>query len=517
VLPLLLNFPLAQPVSGESKDLIPTDGTDPALLGDAVLPTADSFATLFEGLTAEGEEIQLRPQAETETTVDAFEGEETDIDLAALAEDRPSAKDTPQINIEAGAPGLLPTEQRPPRDGGALDNPTQAAFIRDVDQKPQTLMESAIPAVKTTAFVETETKTLPPTALNLKSENLPVSTQVGAQQKHLRPLSDEPQITLPEQARTPSLHTSTEARVPTDTIPPKPAVGTVAPLAEAPSARTGPASLQPQSATPIPSLSPVQPSPPDTAPTIPRVPTGQPTPQHPTPPVLPLAAPPAPNPQQPVAKDTLHIPASIDAEAAPDLRTPPLPQRPTAPTAPTLPSIQPAVRQIPKEVATPTSLTADTEPLPSLRSDAPQGTYAISTSPQPYRTDVAQHIASQLADAAKSMPARQVEIALSHEELGRVRLGVAPQEAGILVHVFAERPETMDLLRRHIAALETAFAAIGYEDINFAFAGGASTEGDGASDSSFSDTEAEPLTAPPEVITQITLETAALGGIDIRL
>lgn len=62
-----------------------------------------------------------------------------------------------------------------------------------------------------------------------------------------------------------------------------------------------------------------------------------------------------------------------------------------------------------------------------------------------------------------------MEIRLSPEELGRVRLAVSSSEAGIIVNVLAERPETMDLLRRNIGDLESAFQDLGYEDIAFSF------------------------------------------------
>ena len=155
--------------------------------------------------------------------------------------------------------------------------------------------------------------------------------------------------------------------------------------------------------------------------------------------------------------------------------------------------------------------------MPSLRADTTQTTPPQNGTPQLYRAEVAQHAALQLAEAARAMPSRQVEITLSPEELGRVRLGMAPQEAGIVVHVMAERPETIDLLRRHISALETAFAAIGYEDIHFDFAGSAGADSDTASDTPFGDPEAEAFASPSEALAQINLDAALSTGLDIRL
>ena len=43
-----------------------------------------------------------------------------------------------------------------------------------------------------------------------------------------------------------------------------------------------------------------------------------------------------------------------------------------------------------------------------------------------------------------------VEVKLSPEELGRVRLSMTTAETGMTVLVTAERPETLDLIRRNI-------------------------------------------------------------------
>ena len=46
---------------------------------------------------------------------------------------------------------------------------------------------------------------------------------------------------------------------------------------------------------------------------------------------------------------------------------------------------------------------------------------------------------------------------------------MTPAEAGIAVSVMAERPETLDLLRRNIDSLQQAMSDIGYSDIAFSF------------------------------------------------
>ena len=150
------------------------------------------------------------------------------------------------------------------------------------------------------------------------------------------------------------------------------------------------------------------------------------------------------------------------------------------------------------------------------RSDGPQST-SSALPPQSARADLVSHVARQIADVAHHLPARPVEITLSPEELGRVRLSMTTQETGIVLNVVAERPETMDLLRRHISQLGEQFQALGYENISFSFAGGGDAQDSegGTSDSPAhhqpiaDDTETAPL--------QIALATGASAGVDLRL
>lgn len=117
----------------------------------------------------------------------------------------------------------------------------------------------------------------------------------------------------------------------------------------------------------------------------------------------------------------------------------------------------------------PTSSGLEMETVGLSRSELSGSTSTGSTSSIPMRMDMPISVSRQIADALQNMPGRPVEIRLSPEELGRVRLAVSSSEAGITVNVLAERPETMDLLRRNIADLESAFQDLGYEDIAFSF------------------------------------------------
>jgi flagellar hook-length control protein FliK len=114
------------------------------------------------------------------------------------------------------------------------------------------------------------------------------------------------------------------------------------------------------------------------------------------------------------------------------------------------------------------------------------------------------------------MPNRPVEIMLKPQELGAVRLTVQQADTGIMVNLTAERPETLDLMRRHIDQLGQDFQAIGYTNIAFSFAG-SDADPDAQQEEQakeFSDTAEENAVLQT---TQIYLSTSTNSGVDLRL
>lgn len=134
------------------------------------------------------------------------------------------------------------------------------------------------------------------------------------------------------------------------------------------------------------------------------------------------------------------------------------------------------------------------------------------------RTDTPTMIARQMADALQRAQDRPVEISLNPKELGRVRMNISAAEVGITVSVVAERPETLDLMRRNIEQLAREFQSIGYEDINFAFSQGESNSGFSDDETSGSDTTATHLDLTSEEELQpVHPQTVTTTGVDIRL
>ncbi len=109
------------------------------------------------------------------------------------------------------------------------------------------------------------------------------------------------------------------------------------------------------------------------------------------------------------------------------------------------------------------------------RPSAASSPQAIVASPT-YGAETARHVAQQLVANVTQHPGKVTEIALNPEELGRVRLAMTSVDAAITLNILAERPETIDLLRRHIDVLAQEFRDLGYDNINFSF--GADSQAD---------------------------------------
>ncbi len=220
-----------------------------------------------------------------------------------------------------------------------------------------------------------------------------------------------------------------------------------------------------------------------------------------------------------IASDGIPAPTANRAEPVPPpLVSAPTPApRPSSATAPqTMPLIISQVTSGMAQEKRDTSSSAPLEPFTLGRSDGP-ASLQTTTAPQAVqRSELAGHVARQIADVAHHLPARPVEITLSPEELGRVRLSVSTHESGIILNVAAERPETADLLRRHIGQLGDQFESLGYENIAFSFSGGgdAQTNGDQAADNPATAPVAEETDTAP---LHVALSTGSSAGVDLRL
>ncbi|MGJ8618572.1 MAG: flagellar hook-length control protein FliK [Sulfitobacter sp.] len=178
------------------------------------------------------------------------------------------------------------------------------------------------------------------------------------------------------------------------------------------------------------------------------------------------------------------------------------------------------IRPTPDALGDTTELRGSTKQNFTIEPDELAAIRSAQTSVTPQRTELPQHIARQLAEVTHHLPSRPVEITLRPEELGRVRLSVTPSEHGIIVNVLAERPETLDLMRRHIGALAQEFQGLGYEDIAFSFSNAEQNPSNNEaaqSPESHKDQTAQDHGDGVEKNTQIHLTIGAATGLDLRL
>ena len=272
-------------------------------------------------------------------------------------------------------------------------------------------------------------------------------------------------------------------------------------------------------------------------PTVPDITQPAPTaPQsraEPAAPALPSAAarapeqPAAPPPQPPAIAPTTGTTAPVPpAPSAP--APPPGPAHPqaTPPAAPPIqplqvtlrpassPQVVPAAQALFSQQPAPEtdSLLSATEPARALSNSAPP-VAAQPDTPRPL--PLPPQVMAQLAERAPDLRAGPVEIQLSPEELGRVRMTLSSSEQSMQVQITAERPETQDLIRRHLDVLAEDLRRQGFTDIDFRFGqdrGGSDSAHDHAPGGT-STAEPEPVAAPRAQ----TLTIAPTGRLDIRL
>lgn len=201
----------------------------------------------------------------------------------------------------------------------------------------------------------------------------------------------------------------------------------------------------------------------------------------------------------------MRLPAS--GSAAPDAK--PAAAAPAIMAAPVVQGAVPRDAPLPRETMSP-AIDATTGLTPSegeeLHRQAP-----ATTRNEPAGRPVINQVVHMVLRAA---PEGVVEVRLSPEELGRVRLSMSQAEVGMTVHISAERPETLDLMRRNIDMLESDLRDQGFQDLNFSFGEGA--PGDPRQDFS---TDNDDTSLAPGIRADMAPRPAPVhdGRLDIRL
>ncbi|NIY98644.1 flagellar hook-length control protein FliK [Salipiger sp. HF18] len=99
-----------------------------------------------------------------------------------------------------------------------------------------------------------------------------------------------------------------------------------------------------------------------------------------------------------------------------------------------------------------------------------------------HRTETAASVLRQVIEGVTTAPGTGddvIELQLRPEELGHLRFRMVQGEHGLLLSISADRPETLDLLRRHVDQLARSLSDLGYGDASFSFGEGGQSNGRG--------------------------------------
>ncbi len=111
-------------------------------------------------------------------------------------------------------------------------------------------------------------------------------------------------------------------------------------------------------------------------------------------------------------------------------------------------------------------------PMPTIPSMAAlAGPVAIAPPSVPFMTVPMQLVQSVQAALGADHPMGAIELTLDPPELGTVRVVVSRGDDGPVVQMIADRPETLDLMRKHAGSMAQEFARQGLDTASFQFGG----------------------------------------------
>lgn len=182
------------------------------------------------------------------------------------------------------------------------------------------------------------------------------------------------------------------------------------------------------------------------------------------------------------------------------------------PAADLRPDPGPVLQVLPWSDGLPDRVDRFDSPLSALSSVSTSGVATSSGGPLSLPV---QQVAMQLAGVLVQASDRATELALAPEELGKVRLRLEPDAANpdrLTITINVERPETLDLFRRHAGELADAIRAAGYSGADIDF--GAQGQGDSGkgqhsgppSGSELPSDETAPIQHSPRTIAGATLD-----------
>ena len=131
---------------------------------------------------------------------------------------------------------------------------------------------------------------------------------------------------------------------------------------------------------------------------------------------------------------------------------------------------------------------------------------------------LATNLAPLIVDMARNGSDGPIDLALAPEELGRLTISLRQEGDFVRVSMMAERPETLDLLRRHAGDLLADLRQSGFSGASFTFGqSGQDPTSRSAGAAAATDTAAPPPSAPVDYKPVHPSRAQTGAGLDLRL
>ncbi len=155
-----------------------------------------------------------------------------------------------------------------------------------------------------------------------------------------------------------------------------------------------------------------------------------------------------------------------------------------------------------------------------VKTASTQPTNLSSPISQSHHPALARHVAMQMADALRASPNRPIEISLNPAELGRIKMTITASDGAVSLQILAERPETLEWMRRNMDMLSRDLGDNGFTSIDLAFGKGKDAEPHdgpvlGAFENSLDDDFDD--IPPPATHTPHRIQIDGSGRVDIRV
>ena len=156
------------------------------------------------------------------------------------------------------------------------------------------------------------------------------------------------------------------------------------------------------------------------------------------------------------------------------------------------------------------------EPSAHVTATEPKDMRRTTDAPNTRVEPVVRSVLTQIVSVARTAVDGAIEVKLSPEELGRVRLSMTGAENGMTVQVTAERPETLDLIRRNIELFASDLLEQGFQNLSFSF-GDDQANDSGKDNGKITDHETHGIVDPHGMDITVALDVPLDGRLDIRL